>query len=60
MTDFSRIEMAFEVYKNMISDAEYWDFKFKDLNDYENKCKKCAKKSFILVDIFIEEAKKEK
>jgi len=52
MTNFSRIEMAFEIYKSMISDGSfYYHSQIPD----ENRAKRC----FEIADAFIKEAKKE-
>ena len=62
MTNFSRIEMAFEIYKSMINNSTYYNVHTEDVRGYlrdSNDCsvRELARKAFLLADVFIEETK---
>jgi hypothetical protein len=57
MTNYSRIDMAFEIYKSMVSNGRDWGFHFEGIQDYDRACEKMAKISFMLADTFTKEVK---
>lgn len=57
MTDYSRIEMAFELYKEMINRDNYSLIKYEEVDTWFTG--KTAKIAFGLADVFIEEIKRQ-
>jgi hypothetical protein len=53
MTNFSRIEMAFELYKQIITNGNYYNV----FTDDDYRLRNTVKLSFKLADAFIEETK---